>query len=82
MENKKKKVKENLDAASTKANEEVTLKQPPPDAVMVQSQSSVEITKDAKGSVKFMVKIYSTDPFEAAKMAKDIYDDLENKFND
>lgn len=42
----------------------------------VVSQSSVEISRSAKGVTQISVKIYDDDPAEAAKRAKKIYDGL------
>lgn len=46
----------------------------------VESQSSVEISRSAKGAVQISVKIYDNDPEAGAKRAKKIYDDLDSYF--
>jgi len=43
-----------------------------PDAMLVRSQSSVEIEKDAKGNMKWKIKVYHDDPALAAAVAHQI----------
>ena len=50
--------------------------------IMKRSQPSVEIKKDAKGQVSFTVKVYRDSPVAAAKEAKEVFADLEKKFNE
>ena len=44
---------------------------------MVRSQSSVEITRDAKGAAKFCVKVYADDVGEAQEKALKTLRDLD-----
>lgn len=41
-----------------------------------QSQSSVSGTRNAKGDMQFDVKVYAADPYEAARMMREIADSL------
>lgn len=83
---KKKIGKDTIDIAKTKVpaaggTDETKLKETPPDAVRVTSQSSVEITKDSKGQIKTTVKVYHDNPEEAAKLAEKIFKELEENLN-
>lgn len=72
-EEKKKKVKKKL--AKNKSED---LGQP--DALIVRSQSSVEITKDAKGGMKWAIKVYLDDPAIAAAEAHKVDMWLKEKY--
>lgn len=50
-----------------------------PDAMIVRSQSSVEIERDAKGNVKFKIKVYLDDPMLAAAEALKVKNLLDEK---
>jgi spore germination protein YaaH len=45
-----------------------------------ESQSSVDITQDAKGSIKVTVKAYADDPDVAAQKAMDTFDRVRRKY--
>jgi len=42
--------------------------------------SSVDIKRNSKGSVEFVVKVYNENPSEAAKKAISIFNSLDKKF--
>lgn len=48
-------------------------------ALLKESQSSVEITQDTKGAVKFTIKCYADTVDEAAANALIVYNDLKKK---
>lgn len=54
------------------------------DNVTIESESldSIEITKNANGSVSFKVKCYASDVEEALERANKAYDKLTKKFKD
>ena len=41
------------------------------------SQSSIEVSRNAKGQPQFSVKVYDFDPEKAAKKAVELYEKLE-----
>lgn len=74
---KVKAVSEQIDIVGVKNEGGFPINDTKPDAIVLRSQSSVEITKDAKGNIKFCIKVYDDNPFEAAKKATEIYEQLE-----
>lgn len=80
MSSKKKISAKTIDPVQTKLSGEPTLREVPPDAVRVESQSSIEITRGDKG-IRFSIKVYHNDPFEASRIAQEIFDELHDKFN-
>ena len=49
------------------------------DDLIVEAQSSIEIKQTTKG-VNFTVKVYDIDPFNALKVAADIFDKCEQMY--
>ena len=44
------------------------------------NMSSVDIKRNAKGTVEFVVKVYATDIKEASALAQTVFDLLEEKY--
>ena len=42
-----------------------------------EDKNSVTVTRDAKGTFKFEIKVYGTDLGEVVRLARDTYRDLE-----
>ena len=47
--------------------------------IVVESQSSVEIKQTTKG-VNFTIKVYDSDPYNALKVASELFDKCEQRY--